>query len=283
MPPTVFRITITNTTSPAMPISPGIILPHIDEGVLWVFGGTSGRELELLAEVGDPSALLDALNGHMIDAIPPGGSSTVEIVVEEELYLSTASMLVASNDSFVGLNSMILWDDDRTPIERQTIELNAYDAGTEANTELGSGFDGGQPDPPRGAENRDNGEATSELIARSDQFSGPQATITIEVVSEDELEAGDDSAMDSGDELESGDDGMEEDASLETDEESMSADDDAMDDEESMPDDAMPNTGTGGLAEGSGIGATLTALIALAALGAAASVYAGDRVAVRRR
>ena len=283
MAPTLFRITITNTTSPAMPISPGIILPHIDEGVLWVSGGSAGPGLELLAGVGDPSALVSAPNGQLIGEIRPGGSATIELVIEHEGYLSTASMLVATNDSFVGLNSVIRWNEDHSPIESQTFELNAYDAGTEANTELGSGFDGGQPDPTRGAENLDNGEATSELIARSDQFSGPQATITIEVVSEDELEAGDDSAMDSGDELESGDDGMEEDASLETDEESMSADDDAMDDEESMPDDAMPNTGTGGLAEGSGIGATLTALIALAALGAAASVYAGDRVAVRRR
>ena len=60
-------------------------------------------------------------------------------------------------------------------------------------------------------------------------------------------------------------------------------DDDAMGDGESMTEDAMPNTGTGGLVEGSGIGATLTALIALAALTAAASVYGVARVAVRRR
>ena len=76
MPPTLFRITITNTTSPAMPISPGIILPHIDEGVLWVSGGTSGSALELLAEVGNPSALIDALNGQLIGEIPPGGSAS---------------------------------------------------------------------------------------------------------------------------------------------------------------------------------------------------------------
>ena len=373
MPPTLFRITITNTTSPAMPISPGIILPHIDEGVLWVSGGTSGAALELLAEVGNPSALIDALNGQLIGEIAPGGSASIEIVIENEGYLSTASMLVATNDSFVGLNSVILWDEDHLPIDSQTFELNAYDAGTEANTELGSGFDGGQPDPSRGAENLDNGEATSELIARSDQFSSPQATITIEVVYEDELEAGDDPAMDSGAEMDSGDDGVEEESSLETDEGSMPAeqeamdddakdevavdevavdedatdedatdedamdddamDDDAMDDDamdedamdedamdedamdddamdedamdddamdedamdedamdedamgdgESMTDDAMPNTGTGGLAEGSGIGATLTALIALAALAAAASVYGVARVAARRR
>ena len=316
MPPTLFRITITNTTSPAMPISPGIILPHIDEGVLWVSGGTSGPALELLAEVGDPSALIGALNGQLIGEIPPGGSASIELVIEDEVYLSTASMLVATNDSFVGLNSVILWDEDHLPIDSQTFELNAYDAGTEANTELGSGFDGGQPDPSRGAENLDNGEATSEPIARNDQFSSPQATITIEVVYEDELGA--DVATDTGDELESGDDGVEEDPSLETDEESMPAeqeamdddakdevamdedavdedamdedamdedamDEDAMDGEESMSDDAMPNTGTGGLAEGSGIGATLTALIALAALAAAASVYGVARVAVRRR
>ena len=287
MPPTLFRITITNTTSPAMPISPGIILPHIGEGVLWVSGGTSGSALELLAEVGNPSALIDALNGQLIGEIAPGGSASIEIVIENEVYLSTASMLVATNDSFVGLNSVILWNEDHSPIESQTIELNAYDAGTEANTELGSGFDGGQPDPSRGAENLDNGEATSELIARSDQFSSPQATITIEVVYEDELEAGDDPAMDSGDDA-MDEDAMDDDATDEdaTDEDVMdddAMDDDAMDDGESMTDDAMPNTGTGGLAEGSGFGATLTALIALAALAAAASVYGVARAAVRRR
>ena len=114
-----------------MPTSPGIILPHIDQGVLWVSGGTAGP-----------------------------------------------------------------------------------------------GVDGGQPDPSRGAETLDNGEATSEL---------------------------------------------------------MPAEDNAMGDGESMTDDSMPNTGTGGLVEGSGIGATLAALIALAALAAAASVYWVARVAVRRR
>ena len=76
--------------------------------------------------------MIDALNGQLIGEIAAGGSASIEIVIENEVYLSTASMLVATNDSFVGLNSVILWNEDHSPIESQTIELNAYDAGTEA-------------------------------------------------------------------------------------------------------------------------------------------------------
>ncbi|MBM3140983.1 MAG: hypothetical protein FJZ92_12450, partial [Chloroflexi bacterium] len=86
-------------------------------------------------------------------------------------------MLVGSNDGFVGVDSEPLF----TGTAPRTITLNlaAWDAGTEANSGVNSGFAGGQPDPARGAANLDNGTATSEAIAPHAQFGGTQATLRV--------------------------------------------------------------------------------------------------------
>ena len=212
MPPSVFRVTITNMTDPPTPISPGALVGHCEDGAFWSSGGLASAGLELIAEVGNPSAAVaveqdETAMGmsfvqerYTIGEVGPGESVSVNVIFEFGCKLSSAHMLVHSNDAFVGAQSVGMWDPDtHLPLENVSVELTAYDAGTEENSEIASGFDGGQPDPSRGAENLDNGVATSEPISASTQWPGVQATLTVEFldpfVEEDELES-DDSVSD---------------------------------------------------------------------------------------
>ncbi len=262
-PSSVFRLTLTNLSDPPTPLSPGALVSHCEEGAFWSRGAMASPELELIAEVGDPGAAVaverqDSMNGvnfiqerHTIGEVGPGQSTTVELELNFGCVLSTAHMLVESNDSFVGVNSLDVHDElngqDSTMVE---VELRAYDAGTEENTEPGSGFAGGQPDPTRGAANLDNGVPTAEPISSSVEWPGTQATLTIELVETLE-ESGD---TDSGQMMQ-----------------------DESDNEDTI---GFPNGGTGGLATESSQGAsTLTYLLGiLAAVG-----VAGASFGLRRR
>ena len=176
-----FRVTITNATDPEQILSPGAWLVHTDPGAFWARDEPASLALERIAEIGSPAEAVSALGAGEIGPAPANGATVVfEVTAEPGDLLSTAQMLVSTNDGFVGLRSVALFDGD-TPLE-QSIDLRAYDAGTEENTGIGTGFEGGQPDPARGADNVENGTATSEPIVLLDLVSGTQATASIEVI-----------------------------------------------------------------------------------------------------
>lgn len=176
---TTFQVTITNQTNPEMIITPGAYLVHSGAGAFWASGQTAPLALERIAEIGDPGEAASALGATAIDAAPASGSTaTFTISATPGQLLSTAQMLIATNDGFVGVSSMPLFDGG-APVS-VTVDLVAWDAGTEANSALFAGFDGGQPDPSRGADNIENGTATSETISVSGQFVGSQGTLTVQ-------------------------------------------------------------------------------------------------------
>ena len=176
--PQTFEITITNTTSPEMIITPGAYLVHNSMGAFWSAGGTAPLALERIAEVGEPGEAVAALSAVALTPAPAAGDSvTITIQASPGAYFSFAQMLIATNDGFVGVDSMPLWENGQ-PVSG-TFDVVAWDAGTEANSDLFAGFAGGQPDPAQGAANLDNGTATSEPIAAHPQFAGAQATLTI--------------------------------------------------------------------------------------------------------
>ena len=179
---TTFRITIENRTNPEMIVTPGAYLLSGQQGAFWGGGTQASLALERIAEVGDSAEAVATLGAVALDAAPAFGDTVVfEVTAGPGTYLSTVQMLVATNDGFVGLNSEPLFENGSP--RSATIDLMAYDAGTEENSDLFAGFDGGQPDPAQGAANVDNGTATAEAISPHGQFSGPQARVTIEPVS----------------------------------------------------------------------------------------------------
>ncbi|MBU2925192.1 spondin domain-containing protein [Colwellia sp. 4_MG-2023] len=136
-------ITVTNLTQ-GLHFTPIVTSAHSSDNHIFMSGTTATAELQAMAEGGDISGLVSLLSN--IDAntnenpaaglLAPGLSTTYTLTNDStNTHLSLAAMILPSNDGFVGLDS---W---KIPTEAgtYTINLNAYDAGTEANNELVNG------------------------------------------------------------------------------------------------------------------------------------------------
>lgn len=179
-----FRLSVTNATDPEMVVTPGAFLIHEEAGEFWSANMPAGLSLERIAEIGDSSEAVGTLGAEAIDAAPTAGATvSVEFAASPGQLLSLAQMLVATNDAFVGVNSLPLWSGGQPTAV--TLNLIAWDAGTEDNEDLFAGFDGGQPDPAMGAANVDNGTATvGGVVAVSNQLVGTQAILTLVPIAE---------------------------------------------------------------------------------------------------
>jgi len=135
--PVEYEVVLKNLTN-GQPISRPALLLH-DSGALWEIGTPASEALELLAESGDSSRIIDEsgfiLSSESADVgITWGTSATLNVSHTDKVkYLSFASMLGNSNDAFTGLNAIDL--SDLAVNESETYQTVAYDAGTEANTE----------------------------------------------------------------------------------------------------------------------------------------------------
>lgn len=145
-----YRVTIENLTT-GQPFSLPLVTTHSGDVRLFHVNQVATDELAALAQAGDPAPLLSLLQGldGVTDAVTaptpvtPAGivadingnevisATTVTITAAPGDYLSLATMLICTNDGFTGLDSALL-PADETPLR---IELNAYDAGREENTE----------------------------------------------------------------------------------------------------------------------------------------------------
>ncbi len=199
-----FEVTVTNLTN-AQPLSPIAVIAHRSGYTVFSVGTAASQELEMLAEGGDNTALLAAADTDtMVIAtasgaapIGPAGSETVAVTLAEselsDLLLSISTMLVNTNDAFTGQSE--------TPIgamavgDIMTLHGVAYDAGTEADTELateipgpaggGEGFNAVRDDQTdvvsmhSGIVSQDDGLASSNLTEQH-RFDNPVAQIRIE-------------------------------------------------------------------------------------------------------
>jgi len=195
-----YEVTVTNL-SEAQPLSPPALVLHRSGYHLWQVGNAASDGLEQLAEGGATSALLaeakasPGVKATAADSavILPGMQSSVIIdsVHDDDLALSLAAMLVNTNDGFAGLDAQRVGD--LGVHGRRSIDVVAYDAGTEANSESaatvpgpaagGEGYNstrddrntvGGHP----GVISADDGLSGSALSAVH-RFDNPVARITI--------------------------------------------------------------------------------------------------------
>lgn len=191
----MYEVTLTNLTN-AQPMSPMTVITHQSGEHLFTIGKPASIGLERLAEEGDNTLLLqDADEGTSLSGsgvIPPGESGSVILTAETSSCLSLLAMLVNTNDAFVGADCI-----DMSTLQRGTLtqmDLLAYDAGTEANSERavtvpgpaggGTGFDAARDDRDfvshhAGIVGVDDGLADSALDMRY-RWDEPVATITIE-------------------------------------------------------------------------------------------------------
>jgi hypothetical protein len=149
-----YRITLVNLTD-GQPFSPPVAATHDRSMRMFRVGGFASDELAAIAQGGDEVPMFNLFNGsdEVTDAVDvgrplttvgkvvdPDGSgpmppfvdtATFEITAERGDRLSLATMLICTNDGFLGLDAVRL---PRTGAE--AFLINGYDAGRENNTQL---------------------------------------------------------------------------------------------------------------------------------------------------
>lgn len=146
-----FDVEITNLTN-SIYFTPFLAAAHPAGNNLFVTGQPASANLQAMAEGGDISGLeADVMAlGATIVSNPAGGifgpASSISFNMNTDGTandrLSIVAMLLPTNDAFAGLNAIEIPTDPG----RYTFNVNAYDAGTEANDELLTG--GGAPGVP---------------------------------------------------------------------------------------------------------------------------------------
>ena len=149
----MFEITLTNLTTGepgagGQVLSAPIFAAHRGGVKLAEVGQPASPVIVALAENGDTSALAafaTAAGANVVLAdgnVIPGGSVTVTVTADMvNSSLSVGSMLVSTNDAFIAAIDVPLFDENGAPVSA-SIDLNAYDAGSEENTEMASDIPG---------------------------------------------------------------------------------------------------------------------------------------------
>ncbi len=149
-----FTVTIQNLTQ-GIYFTPLLVAAHDSATHLFQPGTAASASLQAMAEGGDLSGLSTdlATAGAVTETNPAGGllapggaatTATLDTGSSANGYLSITGMMLPTNDGFVGLDA---WPIPTTP-GTYTVDLNAWDAGTEANNELINSANGGAPGTP---------------------------------------------------------------------------------------------------------------------------------------
>ena len=136
--PSNYQVTINNLTS-GQPLSPPIVVAHTSAATVWATGEPAPAGVQTIAETGDPGPLAAALEGvagvvaveTFGGPILAGASSSIEISAPAGSLISVVTMLICTNDGFTGVSGMVLPSTGMT-----SMQVMAYDAGTELNSEL---------------------------------------------------------------------------------------------------------------------------------------------------
>lgn len=197
-----YKVSVTNMTA-NQTLSPAAVILHMPSYHVFQAGEAASIALENLAEGGDNKQLLDeaktddgfiasSSSGH----IAPGSTETIELSISEDedsVYISVASMLVDTNDAFVGAASNKI--NSLKKGESFNMHVPVWDAGTEANTEGagtipgpadgGEGFNASRADDAdfvaihQGVVSSADGLVTS-VLDESHRFNNPGAMLRVE-------------------------------------------------------------------------------------------------------
>ena len=146
-----FDVEITNLTN-GIWFTPFLVAAHPDGSNLFASGQPASANLQAMAEGGDIAGLsadVQGLGGMVVEnpaagLLPPGmtAMATMNTDGTSNTQLSVVAMLLPTNDAFAGLNAISIPEEAGTYV----YNVNAYDAGTEANDEQLTG--GGAPGAP---------------------------------------------------------------------------------------------------------------------------------------
>lgn len=135
-----YAIEVTNMTR-AQSFTPILVATHTQAVRLFTPGAAASPELRDLAEEGNTDPLITLLRGmrrEVRDVVSTAGLLTPGVTVGIEVLgndpfdrISIAAMLIPTNDAFFGVTGVLLPKGN----EVLTIDVPAYDAGTERNDE----------------------------------------------------------------------------------------------------------------------------------------------------
>ena len=145
-----YRVTVTNLTS-GQPFTPPAVALHQPSVEVFSVGDPANEPTQEIAENGNLQPLLDLIGST--DAIRAAGVGDAPLVPKDDpgdtgnpyyttlelsadasaTHLTFISMLIATNDGIVGLDTVEL---PTAVNESKTLYANGYDVGTEENTEL---------------------------------------------------------------------------------------------------------------------------------------------------
>ena len=137
------EITVTNLTH-GNHFTPILAAAHDSELHLFQAGEKATLALQQMAEGGnitDLASLVNTAEGVTVEnpaaglLAPNSRTAAFDLDSGENTHLSLVAMMLPTNDAFIGLDS---WEIPTEP-GTYTLNLNAYDAGTEANDEIING------------------------------------------------------------------------------------------------------------------------------------------------
>ena len=151
--PAVATVEITNLTKGQI-LTPAVFITHgPDSAPLFVPGQPASRELAAIAEQGSTIGLINLYRAdpgvlsvtRLAAFVRPGRTASVDVTFDaDHRLLSSASMLEMTNDGFVSVLAV------EVPCEgSRTYLVGAWDAGSEANSELCSQIPAPCPSPRR--------------------------------------------------------------------------------------------------------------------------------------
>ena len=134
-----WEVTITNLTH-GNHFTPLFLRAHDSNTHLFQVGEKAAADAELMAECGDNSLLVtSAGNGNFINNpangfLNPGANTktTITTAASGETHLSVVSMILPTNDAFIGMDAQQI----PAAAGTYTYYINGYDAGTESNDEI---------------------------------------------------------------------------------------------------------------------------------------------------
>lgn len=132
-----YTVEIENLTD-SQPFTPPLIAAHTAEIDVFTVGEAASEGVKEIAENGNLSVLSGVLDesSAVIDTatgdapVMPGASASFTLDAPAGSLISWVSMLICTNDGFTGIDSRVLQASGT-----ESVETNAYDAGTEMNTE----------------------------------------------------------------------------------------------------------------------------------------------------
>jgi hypothetical protein len=239
-----YRVTVANLTR-GQPFTPPAVALHEPSVEVFAVGDPANEPTRQVAENGNLGPLqelisgTDAIRGAAVGAsplVPEADPADTGLPYVSELYVSAdesathltfISMLIATNDGIVGLDTVAL---PSAVNESKTVYANGYDVGTEQNTELFADLVppaktlilGGQPEGT-GESNPDIAEdgviqphpgiqGVGNLPPSVYDWREPAAVVQVECLAEGERDDSDDNGPDNADDNGPDDNGSDDDS-----------------------------------------------------------------------